>query len=426
MCNGLYVLSTDSPTYNVTNKRLKISDVNKTYLWHCRLGHINETRISTLWKSGYLDRFDFHSYDVYESCLLGKMPKSPFTGKRDHAKDVLGLVHSDVYGPMSTQARGGYVYFITFTDDHSRYGYVFLMRHKSEAFDKFKEFRHEVEKQTGKSIKILRSDRGGEYLSVEFQDHLRENGILSQWTPPGTPQLNGVSERRNRTLLDMVRSMMSCTTLPISFWGYAIESAMFILNRVPSKSVEQTLYEIWTGKKPSFSYMKIWGCEAYVKRLDSQKLQPKSDKCLFVGYPKETKGYYFYHPQENKVFVALHAVFLEKEFINAMDSGRKVELDEDWGETRMDTSLSEPDQSHDDMVEPQPVTQEVRRAGRTLVDVNLIEDDEPTTNEEAILDIDFGKWLDAMKSEMDSMYANQIWILVEAPERIKPIGCKWV
>src|SRR6516162_5228628 len=237
----------------------------------------------------------------------------------------------------------------------------------------------------------------------------------------------------------MVRSMMSRTTLPISFWGYAIESAMFILNRVPTKSVEQTPYEIWIGKKPSFSYMKIWGCEAYVKRLDSQKLQPKSDKCLFVGYPKETKGYYFYHPQENKVFVALHAVFLEKEFMNAMDSGRKVELDEDRSETAIDTSLSEPDQSHDDMVEPQPVTQEVHRSGRIRrepdrygylisphVDVNLIEDNEPTTYEEAILDIDYGNWLDAMKSEMDSMYADRVWTLVEAPEGIKPIGCKWV
>ena len=194
----------------------------------------------------------------------------------------------------------GYEYFITFTDDKSRYGYVFLMRHKSEAFEKFKEFRHEVEKQTGNSIKTLRSDRGREYLSNEFQDYLKENGILSQWTPPRTPQLNGVSERRNRTLLDMVRSMMSRTDLPISFWGYALSSAIFILNRVPSKSVGQTPYEIWTGKKPSFSFLKIWGCEAYVKRLDSTKLQPKSDKCLFVGYPKETKGYYFYPHKRTK------------------------------------------------------------------------------------------------------------------------------
>ena len=107
-----------------------------------------------------------------------------------------------------------------------------------------KRFRNEVEKQTGKYIKILQSDRGGEYLSNEFLIYLEENEILSQWTPPGTPQLNGVSERRNRTLLDMVRSMMGYASLPISFWGYALESACYLLNRVPSKSVEKTPYEI--------------------------------------------------------------------------------------------------------------------------------------------------------------------------------------
>ena len=91
------------------------------------------------------------------------------------------------------------------------------MKHKSEAFDKFKEYQSMVEKQTGKSIKVLRSDRGGEYLSTEFLNHLKDKGILSEWTPPYTPQLNGVAERRNRTLLDMVRSMMCFTDLPISF-----------------------------------------------------------------------------------------------------------------------------------------------------------------------------------------------------------------
>ena len=118
---------------------------------------------------------------------------------------------------MSTHARGGYLYFVTFIDDYSRYGYVYLMKYKSETFEKFKEFRAEVEKQLGKSIKTLRSDRGGEYLSQEFQSYLRDNGILSQWTPPYTPQHNGVSKRRNRTLLDMVRSMMSDSELPKSF-----------------------------------------------------------------------------------------------------------------------------------------------------------------------------------------------------------------
>ena len=156
---------------------------------------------------------------------------------------------------------------MTFTDDLSIYGYIYLMRHKSETFEKFKEFQKEVENQLDKTIKLLRSDRGGEYMSQEFDDHLKRRGIVPQLTPPGTPQRNGVSERRNRTLLDMVRSMMSKSDLPLSFWGYALETAAFTLNRVPSKSVDKTPHEMWTGKSPSLSFLKIWGCEAFVKRL---------------------------------------------------------------------------------------------------------------------------------------------------------------
>ncbi|KAK8534694.1 hypothetical protein V6N12_057338 [Hibiscus sabdariffa] len=226
--------------------------------------------------------------DVCESCLLGKMTKAPINGKSERASDLLGLIHSDVCGPINTQARGGFHYFITFTDDFSRYGYIYLMRHKSEALEKFKEFRNEVQNQHGKSIKALRSDRGGEYLSHEFDELLKECEIVSQLTPPGTPKWNGVSERRNRTLLDMVRSMMSHSDLPISFWGHALETTAFTLNRVPSKSVQKTPHEMWTGKRPNMSFMKIWGCKAYVKHQMSTKLEPKSHKCTFVGYPKET------------------------------------------------------------------------------------------------------------------------------------------
>jgi transposase InsO family protein len=111
-----------------------------------------------------------------------------------------------------------------FTDDLSRYGYVYLMKHKSETFEKFEEFQSEVENQCGKKIKSLRSDRGGEYLSHEFSSHLNSYGIIPQLTPHETPQRNGVSERRNQTLLDMVRSMMSQPDLPLSFWGYALET----------------------------------------------------------------------------------------------------------------------------------------------------------------------------------------------------------
>ena len=130
------------------------------------------------------------------------------------------------------------------------------MKHKSETLEMFKDFQSEVENHRNKKIKFLRSDHGREYLSYEFGVHLKQCGIVSQLTPPGTPQCNGVSEYHNCTLLDMVRSMMSLTDLPLSFWGYALETAAFTLKRAPSKSVETTPYELWFGKKPKLTFLK--------------------------------------------------------------------------------------------------------------------------------------------------------------------------
>ena len=162
-----------------------------------------------------------------------------------------------------------------------------------------------MENHRNKKIKFLRSDRGSEYWSYEFGLHLKQCGIVSQPTPPETPQRNGVSElseHRNRTLLDMVRSMMSLTDFPLSFWGYALETAAFTLNRAPYKSVETTPYELWFGKKPKLSFPKVWGCDTDVKRLQPDKLEPKSEKCVFIGYPKETIGYTFYTDPKARFF----------------------------------------------------------------------------------------------------------------------------
>ena len=176
--NGLYILDLETENsesiYNINTKKLKANDLNPTYFWHCRLGHINEKRISELHKDGLLDSFDFESFETCESCLLGKMTKTPFSKQGERVSDLLELIHSDVCGPMSKEARGDFRYFITFTDDVSRYGYIYLMKHKSESFEKFKEFKNEIENQLGKKIKALRSDRGGEYLSQEFIDYLKD------------------------------------------------------------------------------------------------------------------------------------------------------------------------------------------------------------------------------------------------------------
>ena len=150
-------------------------------------------------------------FDACEPCLMGKMTKTSFSGTMERATDILEIIHTDVCSLMSVEARGEYRYFLTFTDDLSRYGYIYLMKHKSETFEKFKEFQSEVENHCNKKIKFLRTDRGEEYLSYEFGLHLKQCGIVSQLTPPGTPQCNGVSERPNRALLAMVQSMMFLT-----------------------------------------------------------------------------------------------------------------------------------------------------------------------------------------------------------------------
>ncbi|KAL0413508.1 UNVERIFIED_CONTAM: hypothetical protein Sradi_1552500 [Sesamum radiatum] len=234
------------------------------------------------------------------------------------------------------------------------------MRYKSEAFGRFKEYRLEVENQTNRKIKAIRSDRGGEYLSGELIDYLKENGILSQWTPLGTPQLNGVAERRNRTLLDMVQSMMSFTELPPSFWGYPLETAAKLLNIAPSKSVPQTPYEIWHGKPASYKYLRVWGSPAYVKKLVGDKLDSRSSLCRFIGYPKETVGYYFYNPAEQNIFVSRNALFLKKGFPS--DSRHdEVLIEESNEEPHHDTTTSFEPTVHTDSV---PVLRRSTRESR--------------------------------------------------------------
>ncbi|KAL0449555.1 UNVERIFIED_CONTAM: hypothetical protein Slati_1511900 [Sesamum latifolium] len=154
----------------------KVDNHKNTQIWHARLGHISKDRIRRLVDSKSLEINNLDHLPTCESCLKGKMTKKPFIGQSAIANGLLDLVHTDVYGPLSIPARGGFSYFITFIDDHSRYGYVYLMRYKSEAFGRFKKYRLEVENQTN-CKKALRSDRGGEYLSGEFIDYLKENGI---------------------------------------------------------------------------------------------------------------------------------------------------------------------------------------------------------------------------------------------------------
>ena len=234
----------------------------------------------------------------------------------------------------------GYDSFITFTDDYSRYGYIYPIKERTEALDKFKIFKAEVENQHNLKIKIVRSDRGGEYygrhtpygqIPGPFARFLQENGIVAQYSTPGEPQQNGVAERHNRTLMDMVRSMMSYSTLPLSLWMEALKTAIYILNRVPSKSVPKTPYEMWTGRVPSLNHLRVWGSPAEAKVFNPNigKLDPKTVSCHFIGYIERSKGYRFYCPDRYTKFVETrHAVFLENEMIRGSMVARQIDLEE--------------------------------------------------------------------------------------------------
>ena len=446
-CHGIYevdaYIENKRPIMNIDSQSKNCLD--KYSLWHGRLAHVNKTRITKLQADGILESFDLGSKDVCESCLLGKMTKEPFTGVSERGKDLLEIIHTDVCGPFKNVTRNNTRYFVTFTDDYSRYGYIYLIRQKSETFEVFKTFQSEVENQSGKKIKILRSDRGGEYLTSEFLDHLRKCGIISQLTPPRTPQLNGVAERRNRTLLDMVRSMMSQTEVPISFWGYALETAVRILNLVPTKKVETTPYELWHKKKPTLSYLRVWGCLAYVRREANDKLEPRSERCYFIGYPPAGIGYIFYKPSENKVFVARRAVFLERELISNVPRQKEIDLEEiqespdkelDVG-TSNQPSMVDTEQGKAAVPDTLPIPtprrsgrahHEPERYGFLISEGNelLVDQDEPTNYREAMAGPESAKWREAMESEINSMSDNQVWELVDPTPGFRPVGCKWV
>jgi hypothetical protein len=147
----------------------------------------------------------------------------------------------------------------------------------------------------------------------------------------GKLQQNGVAKRRNHTLIDMVRSMLSYSTLPIGLWIEALKIIIYILNRVLSKSVSKTSYELWTGHKPLLNYIRVWGCpaEAKIFNPNAGKLEPKTVSCYFIGYPEKSKGFRFYCPDRHTKYVKMrHAIFLEDEMMRRSTVPREISLEE--------------------------------------------------------------------------------------------------
>ena len=163
--------------------------------------------------------------------------------------------------------------------------WVYFLKAKSEAFENFKIFKAMVEKQFGLCVKALRTDRGGEFLSNEFITFCEEQGIRRELIAPYTPEQNGVTERKNRTVVEMARSMLKARGVPNNFWCEVVATIVYILNVSPTKAVmNMTPFEAWRGKKPSVSHLRVFGCTTYALVDLRSKLDDKSVKCVFIGY----------------------------------------------------------------------------------------------------------------------------------------------
>ncbi|GJV58944.1 zinc finger, CCHC-type containing protein [Tanacetum coccineum] len=298
--NGMFMLNLNKVPDDSDSVYMSSSTVVNSSLWHARLGHVHYKRMLEMSKDELIPAID-ENPDKCTTCMLTKITRQPF--KSITRKSViLELIHSDLCDFHATPSLGNKKYVITFIDDASRFCYVYLLHAKDEALDKFRIYKTEVELQQNDLIKTLRTDRGGEYYDPVF---FQSVGIIHETTAPYTPQQNGVAERKNRALKEMVNSMLSYSGLSEGFWGEAMLTACYLLNRVPNKRNKTTPYELWYKKRPNLSYLRVWGCRAVVRLPDPKRktLGEKGIDCIFVGYVEHSKAYRFYVIEPNDLFL---------------------------------------------------------------------------------------------------------------------------
>lgn len=291
--------------------------VDGAWLWHERYGHLNFDALRKLGKEGMVDGLPQLEpvNQLCTDCVVTKLKCRPFSGAAKRRADgILDLVHEDLCGPISPATPGGKDTFLLLVDDHSRYMWLSLLARKSDALEAIQRFQVQVEVETRRHLRVLRTDCGGEFISVEFEQHCATHGIKRQFSAPYTPQQNGVVERRNQTVIAMARGLLKSRGVPAAFWGEAVTTAVFLLNRAPTKSVAgQTPFEAWHGRKPNVEFLRTFGCVAFVKesRPHQKKLADRSTPMVFIGYAAGSKAWRFYNPASRRVHVSRDAVFQE-------------------------------------------------------------------------------------------------------------------
>ena len=248
-------------------------------------------------------------------CSMTKITRKSYKSVERDSK-LLELIHSDICEFEGILTREGNRYFITFIDDFSKYSYVYLMKNKSDTFEKLSIFIKEVENNFGKNIKRFMTDREKEYDTLVLNNYIQSLGIVHEITPPYSPSSNEVAERKNRTFINLTNAMLVSCGVPKNLWGETVLTANYVLNRIPHKKTLLTPFELWKKYKTNLDYFKVWGCLAYVRLPDPKrpKLGKRASTCVFLGYTLNSPTYRFFDIDNNTLIESKEAIFHENKF----------------------------------------------------------------------------------------------------------------
>ncbi|KAK1628143.1 hypothetical protein QYE76_002458 [Lolium multiflorum] len=261
-------------------------------------------------------------YALFIDYYAGKQLKKRHPVKRIVTTSrPLELLHLDLFGPSHYDTLGGSKYGLVIVDDYSRYSWVFLLKSKDETHREFITFAKKAQRMYESEIKAIRTDNGTEFKNYTMQEFVDDEGIKHEFSAPYTPQQNGVVERKNRTIIEMARTMLSEFNSPHNFWGEAISTAVHYSNRLFLRPLHnKTPYELLTGNKPNVMYIRVFGCKCLVKNNKGNlgKFEIRTIEGTFVGYAENSHAYRYYNKSTGAIEVSCDVVFLE-------DNGSQVE-----------------------------------------------------------------------------------------------------
>ena len=302
---GLYMLERGNSAFIFV---LKNKSLHALYdLWHARLGHVNHSIISLLNKIGQLYLTSLlPSPKLCDTCQLAKSHRLPYSHNEHRSSDVLDLIHCDIWGPSPIKSNLGFVYYVLFIDDYSRFTWLYPLKLKSDFYDTFIQFQNFVENQYSTRIKIFQSDGGAEFTSNCFKAHLRTSRIHHQLSCPYTPAQNDCVERKHCHVTETGLAMLFHSHTSPRFWVDAFSIATYIINRLPTPLLKgKSPFELLYGSPPNYENFHPFGCRVYPCLRDYMptKFSPHSIPCIFMGYRSFYKGFRCLDPTTSKLYI---------------------------------------------------------------------------------------------------------------------------